>query len=363
MATLISIPGIGKTSLELLEAAGFLDAESLAKAGVDELTEELVRANRILGIAKRAPARGNVLKWIQAARKSLDLPELEDAPTKPGTPAAEKPAPTMPVNYEGNPQVLEMLSAAPFAIPFPARQLVENKIAVSDIPPAILLNRYSGDLEVRIQDRSPSTPKPQRQNAPGYVQVSDSSPARLEIDVSRLRSTEDMQSVPRKLASSKSTQQQEDRVALIRAPRESTNRGLDPSSRRYVRGVLHTHPFSIRLGAIITLIQMALLPLSIISAILLLLSDQKPETFSWVPKGLLAFPLALPVFGIAWLIWGLTGSCRICGQKLFMPRACRKNAKAHHIPFIGYIVPLCFHLLLFSWFRCTFCGTPVRLKK
>jgi hypothetical protein len=27
------------------------------------------------------------------------------------------------------------------------------------------------------------------------------------------------------------------------------------------------------------------------------------------------------------------------------------------------VVPLCLHLLLFSWFRCSSCGTPVRLKK
>ena len=357
MPTLASISGIGTTSLELLEAAGFLDVQSLAMAGADELTEELVRANRMLGIAKRSPSRADVDDWIRAARQSLDLP-LADEPTPDDPP----PAATMPVNYEGNADVAKLLAVAPFAIPLPARQLMENRVPVSEIPPAILLNRYSGDLEVRVEDRATTPqPKPQRSATPSYVQVADPTPPRREIDVSKLKSTEELLDQPRRPSTPKPPQ--DDRVALIRTTREETNRGRDPKSRRYIRGVLHTHPVSLAIGAIVTLILMVLLPASIVSALLLLLSDQNPQNFSWVPKWLLAFPLALPVIGIAWLIWGYGGSCRICGQKLFMPRACRKNAKAHHVPGLGHIVPLCFHLLTFRWFRCTFCGTPVRLKK
>jgi hypothetical protein len=268
----------------------------------------------------------------------------------------------MPVNYEGNADVAKLLAVAPFAIPLPARQLMENRVPVSEIPPAILLNRYSGDLEVRVEDRATTPqPKPQRSATPFYVQVADPTPPRREIDVSKLKSTEELLDQPRRAATPRPPQ--DDRVALIRTTREETNRGRDPKSRRYIRGVLHTHPVSLAIGAIVTLILMVLLPASIVSALLLLLSDQNPQNFSWVPKWLLGFPLALPVIGIAWLIWGYGGSCRICGQKLFMPRACRKNAKAHHVPGLGHIVPLCFHLLAFRWFRCTFCGTPVRLKK
>ena len=59
----------------------------------------------------------------------------------------------------------------------------------------------------------------------------------------------------------------------------------------------------------------------------------------------------------------ISGSCLICWQKLFIHRSHLKNAKAHHLPVLGYILPLCFHLLVFRWFRCTHCGTPVRLKE
>jgi hypothetical protein len=40
-----------------------------------------------------------------------------------------------------------------------------------------------------------------------------------------------------------------------------------------------------------------------------------------------------------------------------------KNRKAHHIPVLGYVFAVAVHIVLFRWFRCTYCGTPVRLKE
>lgn len=156
---------------------------------------------------------------------------------------------------------------------------------------------------------------------------------------------------------------EEDRVALIRAPRAETNLGKDPGSRTYIRGVLHSHPWILRLGAVFSLLLLVNLPLAVASAFLLLASQERPDFFSWVPEWMLAFPIALPVTGIGYMIWGLTGKCRICNQKLFARRGALKHDKAHRIPGMGFVVPLCLHLLAFSWFRCSSCGTPVRLKK
>lgn len=350
MTNLSSIPGIGKSSLELLEAAGFPDAESLAKAGVDELAKELERANGILQIAKKAPARGSVEKWIASARDIT------------GASSDVAAAVAMPVNYEDSPQVSRMLNDAPYAIPLPAKILMDQQLAVGDIPPGILLNRYSGDLEVRVEDRVPA-PKHGRPAVPSsHVRMAEPAPSRLEIDTSRIKPIDALAGPKPRTITSKA-ENVDDRVALIRTPRVETNKGKNPNSRRYIRGVLHSHPFSLATGAFITLVLGVMLPAGIISAALLLLSTELPEKFGWVPKWLLAFPVALPVLGLIYLIWGARGSCRICGQKLFVPRMCLKNTKAHHIRGLGHIVPLCFHILLFKWFRCTYCGTPVRLKK
>ncbi len=350
MSELLSIPGIGKTSLELLEAAGFHDAEALSKVGVDDLARELKRANSILKISKRPPGNAVIGKWIEHARERIGVKEESVGPS------------LVPVDYEKVQHVVSMLAAAPFAIPLPARVLVDHQLGVSDIPAGILLNRYSGDLDVRVEERLPKSRQAKAPVSSGYVQIADSTSQKLEIDTSRIRSIQDMSAPLQKVAAVK-TSPANDRVALIRAPRSATNEGVDPNSRWYIRGVLHSHPVSIYTGALVTLLVTAMIPLSILSAALLLCSAEMPGSFSWVPSWLLWVPVSLPLFGIAWLIWGMQGSCRICGQKLFMHRSHRKNVKAHHLKGLGYVIPLCFQILIFRWFRCTHCGTPVRLKE
>ncbi len=355
MTHLSEIRGIGKSSLELLEAAGFLNAESLATAGVEELVLELGRANEILRIAKRAPTKSAIAKWIDAAREITGIEPDRDR---------DEPAPTMmPVNYEASAHVVSMLAAAPFAIPLPARLLVENQLVVSDIPPAILLNRYVGDLDVRVEARLPRQRQKKAAAAAGtYVKIADNIVNRPVVDPSKFRSTEEVgDRIP--MPPPALTTSGNERVALIRTPRRSTNEGRDPKSRRYIRGVLHSHPASIVAGAVVTLLLMFMTPLAILSSMLLLVSGEMPDRFSWVPGWLLGFPLSLPFFAIAYLIWGMGGSCRVCGQKLFLKRGHFKNAQAHYVKGLGYILPLCFQILLFRWFRCTHCGTPVRLKE
>lgn len=350
MTDLRSIPGIGKSAFELLEAAGFPDAESLAKAGLDELVNELERANRILQIAKRPPVRENLQRWITSAQ---DLTGVTNDSSDSGDAL---------VNHEISPKVASMLADAPFAIPLPAKILVDQRLAVGDVPPAILLNRYSGDLEVKVEERVPALKYGRPATPSSNVRLADVSGTRRDIDVSKIRSTDVLAGGTVRSVVVNPNPDNE-RVALIRGPRVETNRGRDPESRFFIRGVMHSHPISMAVGALVTLLLAIMLPVGIISSLLLLLSREKPANFGWVPEWLLAFPVSLPVFGILYLIWGLNGSCRICGQKQFVPRMCLKNSKAHSFPGLGHIIPACFHMLAFKWFRCTYCGTPVRLKK
>jgi hypothetical protein len=348
MTNLEKIPGIEKAGLELLEAAGFYHVEALAKAGVDELVKELERANRILKISEHPPAREHIENWIHTAR---DLS---------GIVLAEEISVIMPVNYELVPKVATMLASAPFAIPLPASVLVKQQIAVGKIPPAILLNRYSGDLEVKVEERAISQKHPRPPSQAGNVKLAETT-NRLEIDTSRIKPIDSLAGPAPKNPRGQDAVQ-DDRVALIRGPRAETNLGQNPNSRRFIRGVLHSHPVALTIGAIVTLLLFAILPLAIISSVLLLLSDALP-TFRWVPIWLLAFPLSLPILGLAYAIWGLSGSCRICGQKQFAPKVCLKNSKAHHITGLGHTIPTCLHIIVFRWFRCIYCATPLRLKE
>ncbi|RYD33881.1 MAG: DUF4332 domain-containing protein [Verrucomicrobiaceae bacterium] len=112
MAQITTIPGIGKSTQELLEVAGFLEIEALANAGVDDLVAALGKANDILKISSVTPARASVEEWVEAAR------EITGISAEP----LEKPAPRqMPVNYEMNAEVAQMLENSPCAIPLPVK--------------------------------------------------------------------------------------------------------------------------------------------------------------------------------------------------------------------------------------------------
>ncbi len=360
MHSLIEIPGIEETSLELLEAAGFRDCESLARAGVAPLTDEIGRANRILQITEHPPSPEQIAGWIRAARGIIggesDEPDSETV---------------MPVNFETLPHVVAMLDNAPCAIPFPGRWLSESNIKVSEIIPGILLNRCDGDLQIRIEDRIPQSQGLPKPSSNQYVQIAERpQQTRLEIDLTKLRPLDEVSAMPRGRRRSSpahgslpSKSSGVDAMDLLETRDPIHPPGVERRPRGQIRGVLHSDPWAIRFGALLTLLLLVTILLAVISGPLLLLSDRHPEAFSWVRPWWIIFPFFVPVMALFWLIWGYSCSCRICRQKLFVPKKHRKNAKAHHVPLVGYILPLILHLLLFQWFRCTHCGTPVRLKK
>src|SRR5690606_5931672 len=102
-------------------------------------------------------------------------------------------------------------------------------------------------------------------------------PSKLQVDITRIRSIADVASSNEASTTAATPDDSTSRVALIRAPRERTNKGRNPESRRYVRGVLHPHPYQLVIGAILTLVVMVALPLALAAACFLMLSDLKPE--------------------------------------------------------------------------------------
>ena len=346
---------------------------------------ERPRKKRTVVTAGELPAAAKVAR-VQgpAVQGELALPEIAPAEKEPvedpaPAPAAEEDhhdeaalaAVAGPVNFEADPDVAEMLAVAPFALPIPARQLADHGIAPSEIAVAPLLNRAVGDLEVRVAvERSqrkdlPEASASSRRTA-ASVQVADVgfTMGRRGFDSTKIRTIEDAQGdAPPVRASSSKAGMQDDRIALLRAPLEKTNRGRKPSSRFYIRGVLHDRPLRVWFGGLITILLQLMVPLAIIAAPLLILSDQNPEGFAWVPAWIIAFPLALPVLGVLYAFVSAGAKCRVCAQRMYVPKHCLKNRKAHHLPLLGYIGAVALHVLVFKWFNCTFCGTSIRIKK
>lgn len=352
LADLADIPNLEASSLELLEAAGYRRMEELAECHEEDLFAEIEKANRVLKIAEVSPDRSAVADWLKHAREVTGIRE------------APREEPTVEVIEEILPNLALRLQTAPMAIPLPGAILQEHGLTVPEIPMGISAYEATGRAQSQQgENRIPAMrAEISAKRSIQWQNMESRTAAKSDMDLSRLKTIHEIEEVRARLPK-RVEKPVDDRVTLIRSPRAETNNGVDPESRRYVRGVLHSHPFSIFSGAVFTLVMMGLAPVAVISSVLLLLSRERPQSFDWVPKWWLVFPMALPVFAVLWAIWGLSGSCRVCGQRLFIHRPHRKNAKAHHVIGLGYVFPLCIHILLFRWFRCTHCGTPVRLKK
>ncbi|HEX5790085.1 MAG TPA: hypothetical protein VFY13_02980 [Luteolibacter sp.] len=344
--------GVDPSLLELLEAVGFHDAEALAQADATALHGELLRANSMLKLSGQAPQLDQVRDCIGLARQRTSPVEPAQA-----TPPEPKPQPEskaaasegVAVDYERLEEVQAMMAASPYALPLPARLLAAHGIAVSSIPKGLLLSHHVGDLEVRVSQDAPM-PSGSRD-----LQTHSREDHGADLDWSRLRAAGEVHQ--------DEIEERQD-PNLKRSPRGSTNAGKNPKSRWFIRGVLHPEPFALYLGALATLWIYLLLPCALVSATMLAFSSVDPQRYAWVPGWLVWVPAALLPSGIAYLALGVPGRCRVCSQKLFVHRTPHKHSKSHRLPGgFGHVVALCLHLLVFRWFRCTHCGTAVRIKE
>ena len=336
-----NIQGVSEESRELLEATGVESLKALAESDAHILFAEMQQANGMLKLTPTVPSASEIQSWVEQSRNLLNYhPEVEIHRLEAVEEETEK-----------------IESVVLHAIPVPVAHMVKQKISVNDIPAMDSFLEEGEEepvrLKVEIPEGSQELPRiaelPPVQNAPKVagpqvVQIEPKARERVEI---KPTPTEDREKAPIQPLVS-------DIADIRKAPSTGLNAGKTPHSRGYIRGVLHPQPVRIRMAAIITIITMIMLPVSIASGVLLLL--QYPVWIAWVPAGFLVVTLLYAMFARGM-------SCRICGQPIYAPKACRKHVKAHHIKFFGYIFPTCFHVLLFSWFRCIYCGTSVRVKE
>lgn len=386
MAKLSELEGITPEEADLLEATGWSDLHALASADPETVAQEILAANKMLEIAVRAPDRYRIERWVAAAARAVGAPEpapgrartreqSAEARSRAAARLLEKEGALATVGGSGAHESASAFSAklasAPFALPIPARQLAASGISPSEIAVAPLLTPGSIDAPERVNlEPGPAKSLPaapsESVRAVSFVQKAEAGgePGRLGVDTEKVRSVEDAQSDPKPVRRSSPPQTPEEaRLSLLRTAREETNRGRNPNSRLFVRGVLHDRPKRVWFGGLFVLLLQLVVPLAILSAPLLILSSNVPEMFFWVPRWIIAFPIALPVLGLLCLMVSTGAKCRVCAQKLYVPKNCLKNRKAHHLPLLGHIGAVALHVIFFKWFRCTYCGTSIRIKE
>ena len=125
------------------------------------------------------------------------------------------------------------------------------------------------------------------------------------------------------------------------------------------RGMSHPDAALVRWAALVTvavmlLSIMAVLALVTIGIMVLFLKVQ----FHWsITLLFLVFPFCL----ILYLAQGTKARCRLCGQRLFVPKKCGKHVRAGR-SILGHTFAVARNAVIFANYRCMLCGTKTRLK-
>ena len=135
--------------------------------------------------------------------------------------------------------------------------------------------------------------------------------------------------------------------------------GSGSRGERRSRGVSHPDAGKVRLAAIVTVLTvflsfLAMLGLLVCGGMMLFFETLFHSSITLL---LLVFPFCL----ILYLLLATKVRCRICGQKLFVGKKCQKHDRAVS-SILGYGFAMARDAVVFSSFRCMYCGTKTRLK-
>jgi len=371
MPQLDSIPSLPRDAVDLLEAVGYITARELCESHTQELFDELAKADQALGIMSESPTLEQLLMWkglaessigdgyvssedstdaavsVVAACEGVIAPEVENIEADDDSIYQGAENASGSVDFEQDSEVQAMLEMSPDAELISAELIKKNDLAVSDIPKGLLLTECEGDVEINVM--TPQSRERHRRQA--------AEAKRSGLMTSRIRSFQDAETGNHHV---KPLDKGKPRDMITQS--EGLNVGLTPESRRFVRGVLHPDPMSVRISAFFAVLVQVFLVITIIAVPSLIAYDTMfdvPGAMWWI----LGIIVGLVLAALCYLFWGINARCRVCGQRQFAPKKCLKNKKAHHIPMIGYIFPTALHAMFFKWFYCTYCGTAVRLKK
>lgn len=325
------IKGLSVGSTELLSAVGVEDLVSLAQSDERDLFVEIQQANAHLKLEKLNPTKDEIAGWIEMARGITGK--------KPGD------------NVIRLRELVEETAFLPVAILVDKESIVKNRISVGDVPVMedfVEESDYAGHgmisepvlkkEEIVVREIEPKVHKKRLD------------PYEIE---ERPKGEEKERSVVEPLKRNAG-------IDIRKTASPELNEGKKLHSRSYVRGVLHPQPARVKVAAFITFMTLILFPASFVAGGLVAARKVIPfEVSLW----LLAIPAVFLIFGFFYLTIARPLKCRICGQPLFSPKACRRHVKAHRFPLLGIIFPTSMHMLFFHWFRCIYCGTSVRLKE
>jgi len=338
-------------AIELFEAAGYMDAQTIFDHKISDITTELIKANNVLGIIDTEPNRAMTLRWIQPLKvkfggiSDVDVPQI------------------IPEDLINASEIMNTPLAVPVTDEFINKHHIDllelpcGKVRFLEVKQAIAFHKEQEVNSVNykvVSGKAPSLENHEAKNK--QIELLDKAPTSGNdsqlLDKSRILKMDAFKSD----GSDEPTEAHNESINLTKTTRKETNLGVNPQSKFYVKGVLHKNVSTFKSGCRWFIVVNLLIILSFATTSLVFVNK---EIYSWA--------VGAPLLGILAIIIYFTAaqrsSCPVCNQKQFALKICLKHRKAHHWLIFGYMLPTAIHALLFKWFRCIFCGTPIRLKE
>jgi len=350
-------------AIELLEAAGHTEIKSIFEHSYEEISQELTKANSILGIVDGDLSHDTITEWLTAIETQAGK-EF----TKSSIPSAAN-SHVQEIAGQGTTQTSQTqtnlvspadLQNAPVAIPLSQNFTEHHNLDLTSLPQGTAHypdnsapSRFPAKQQSSDNHFIPKQATSSDSNGPSlYGNENISAKSAPALDKSRILSMEEYQNDGSKVAQPVEPKQNN----LTRTTRKETNEGVNPESKFYIKGVLHQDIPKFKLASYSFLLFNILIIIAFTATIFAVIDREKYWWCVFAPA------LILPAVFI-YFTSCQRASCPICTQKQYAPKRCLKHKNAHRWPIVGYMLPTCLHALFFKWFRCIFCGTSVRLKE
>ena len=308
MRDIAELPGITVAAIELLREAGIKTVEQFIDGDVSEICKRIKIAGQYSSRGIDCPSQNLIVAWQMTGREMLERRVRE-----PQREASELPLET----------------------------IQEAGIDIEALPVARI-------LEAKSVMEATGAPEAEGEGKmkPGFKEREES-PASV---MGRRRPA----GIPEENSPMESTVAPEAEVEMKRGLQEAESR-----RERRNRGVSHPQAGLVRVAAAVTVAAtllglLAVAGLIVIGIMVFGFGSQIP------PRVFLAF-LVIPLALILYILLAINARCRVCGQRFFVSKNCRKHERAVR-SILGYGFASARDALLFPSFRCMYCGTKIRLR-
>lgn len=353
MPDISEVPGVTGTTLELFEAAGIWSLETFLALDASKVVAALDRANDLYDEPLRRPSKELVQAWQEAGHALLRKRDRGHL--------VAREVPLADLEKAGV-DIMGLPSAEPAKLP-PARTVSTSPRLVEKEQGRSAAKALGPLLKKPVSEaRSKAATPSKRKQSKDSTANPPNEPARPEASTEPRKSHLPVASVNRPASRREQPAQDDDDDVEVSSQKFRVLEAVkqeEPQGERRNRGMSHPEAYRVRFAATVTVLGLLA---SLATGMFLLWAMVRAQFYGdtfhpSIALLLIVFPVAL----FFYLAVGAKVRCRLCGQRLFVPRHCRKHVSAAKSIF-GPTFAVARNAMLFGSYRCMLCGTKTRLK-